>query len=324
MKITTLHDLLAAWEAEKHADRDDTTVSPSSLGNLCRRNLAYRLTLTPPSDEPDTVTVATVGSLVHAGLARLWDDDPDTLGTEVRTPGSGSTDVVQTIGPDTAWEFDPEERTIANPGGEPLIVRDTKTVAATKFDRWARNDGPTEDVWDQVMDYGRRLGADENWIMVVDALCRETGRCATYARPYNPTQAEQAAIALEALQHRYGQGDPDLAPADRDGHGDWFCDTCPWLTRCMGPDGRPNVTELDPETAADMAAEYVKWNGIANDAAAKAKAARSALAGTSGVFGGWRVSWTVTEPRTVALEEPIYEKTIAGRRIIKVQQVDPA
>lgn len=321
MNITTLHDLLAAWEAEKAADRDDTHVSPSSLGNYCRRQLAYRLTLTPASDDPDTVTVATVGSLVHAGLARLWDDDPDTLGTEVRTPGSGSTDVVQTIGEDPAWEFDPEDRVITGSG--PLIVRDTKTVARTKFDRWERNDGPTEDVWAQVMDYGRRLGADDTWTVVVDALCRETGRCATYARPFDPVQAEEAAIALEALQERYGQGDPDLAPADRDGHGDWFCDSCPWLTRCAGPDGRPNVTELDPEVAEETIAEYVKWNTIANDAAAKAKAARTALGGTTGRYGEWRISWSITEARTVPLDEPITEKVIPGRKTIKVERVKP-
>lgn len=321
MSITTLHSLLEAWEAEKAADRDDTQTSPSSLGNLCERQLAYRLNLTTPTDHPDPVTVATVGSLIHIGIARLWDDDPDTLGTEVHTPGSGSTDALQELGT-ASWEFDPEDRSVARVPHRhrtPLVVRDTKTVAATKFDRWERNDGPTEDVWDQVMDYGARLGADPTWTMVVDALCREDGRTATYARPYDPAQADAARARLEALQERLTGIDPDHAPTgEREGRGDWFCDSCPWVTRCTGPDDRPNVTDLDPAIAADLIAEYEHWNGIANDAARKAKAARGNLRGTEGKFGEWRIAWTVTEDRWVTLDEPIVEKRIAGQSRIKV------
>lgn len=286
--LTTLHDLLEVWEAEAHADRDDTLVTPSAANTFCRRQLAYRLTLTPTTDTPDTVTVATVGSLLDWAIGRLWEDDPDTIGVQVPVPGGGTADVVQ--GEPADDDGPPED----------LTVRDTKSVSRAKFDRWARNDGPPEEVWDQVMTYAGRLGAThERTTVVIDALCRESGRTATYTRPFDWVQWQAAEEGLANLADKYSTGDPDTAPADREGHGDWVCDSCPWATRCLGEDDRPNVSNLTEDEVADAAAEYLRWNSIANDAAAKAKAARNLLRASTGTFGGWTIAWSERPGRWV-------------------------
>ena len=43
MEHVTLHDLLARWEVERSAGRDPHTLTPSDLGTLCRRQVAYRI-----------------------------------------------------------------------------------------------------------------------------------------------------------------------------------------------------------------------------------------------------------------------------------------
>lgn len=302
--VTTLHDLLSAWEAEKQAERDDTKVSPSATNTLCRRQLAYRLTLTPQTDEPDPVGMHTIGSLLDTAIGLLWDDDPDTIGTQVRCQGGGTADVVQ--------------GELADDDGPPedLIVRDTKSVGRAKFDRWARNDGPPDEVWDQPMTYAGRLGAtNEHTLVVIDAICRESGRTATYVRLFNWVQWQDAEAGLANLAQKYSTAEPDLAPADREGHGDWVCDSCPWRTRCLGDDERPNVADLPEEEVADAAAEYAKWNAIANDATAKAKAARNLLRGATGTFGSWRVSWSERKGRHVDAYD------IAPFKVVKVEEV---
>lgn len=288
MSITSLHDLLDTYELEKDLDRG-LAIGPSAVGALCRRQLAYTLTGTPTTDDVDRVTGATVGSMIHAGIAALWEEDPDTLGTEVEVPGGGHVDTFQEV-------------------DGVLVVRDLKTVNRSKFDRWQVNEGPPQSVWNQAAIYAGRLqSVDEDAqpaLLVIDALCRETGRTETYQREYNRDEYLMAEARLETMD-AYREGDPDEAPADRAGRGDHICDTCPWQSRCLGPDDRPNVSELSEEEVIDAAAEYRKWNTIANEAKRKADAARNLLRGTTGVFGGYEVRWTERTRNNAAREASV-------------------
>lgn len=264
--MTTLHDLLSCYEAEKNSNRDPRTVSPSDLGTLCRRQLAYRLTGAMPTDDAPAVTVATVGSLIHLGVAALWDEDPDTDATEVATPGGGTADVVQ---------------------GQ--RVRDTKSVSRAKFDRWTQLD-PPDTVWDQALVYAGRLGAADGWTVTIDAICRETGRCATWDQPYQHERYLMAEKRLADLL-RLAEKDPDTVPAERDGWGDWYCDTCPWATRCLGDDDRPTPGELSEDEVAVAAADYLFYKAAAREAEATANRAKNLLRGVTGDWGGYRIAW---------------------------------
>lgn len=285
MTAASLHDVLARWETDRQSQRDGTKVTPSDAGSLCRRQTAFRVNDVPRSDDPDPVTVATVGSLLHTAIALLWENHPDnqTLATEYALPQGGTLDTLR--GTTNRRE-----------------VRDTKTVSRSKFDAWAAADGPGEGVWQQVAEYAGRywesaLGGDTTYTihMAVDALCRETGRCATYWREWTPdlyAAAQRTLASVEALRGT----DPMDVPASRDGRGDWLCNTCPWLTACMGPDDSPAVASLDAEQAANAAADYVAASLAKRDADARMKAARQALRGAPDAVPGWRITWTDVPP----------------------------
>lgn len=285
----SLHDLLADWEADHQGQRDGTRVTPSDAGALCRRQVAFRLNAVPQTDQPDPVTVATVGSLLHIGIARIWEeyDQRHVMGTEVELGEGGTMDTLRAV--TSAREF-----------------RDTKTVSRSKFDAWEDADGPGEGVWQQLAAYGGRYlrgaGLDPDEVhatMAVDALCRETGRCATYTREWTKEAADAAEGTLRSVAALRGT-DPLDVPASRTGHGDWLCDACPWLTACMGPDQRPRVAALDEAQAVDAASEYVHWTRVARDAEAKAKAAKEVLRGAEGTIPGFVVQWTEVPPSEVA------------------------
>lgn len=333
----TLHDLLALMEAEKQADRDGTRTSASDTSTYCRRALAYRLQATSPSDDPEPVTVATVGTLLHAGIAAEWAKEQGTM-VEFRTQ-IGTADVIR-----------PHRRE----------VRDLKSVSRSKFDSWDALGGPPDGVWDQdglyALEYlldtfdqalaaadaqpcegcdapaeepclshctGRALAWDEHcqgWTLVVDAICREDGRCGTWTRPFDPDDAEESGNRLGAqAAWLLSLESPDLAPVDRSGHGDWVCDGCPWRTRCLGEDDRPAVLPdgLDPIEVMEAAEEYRHWSAIQADAKKRQEQARNRLRGAQGVFGHWSVSWSIGQP----VEVPATVRKGAER--ITVKRVQP-
>lgn len=281
MDDITLHDLLARWEAERSADRDPTQVSPSDLGALCKRQVAFRINGRSATDEVDPVTVATVGSLLHAGTALLWDKEPWTV-TEYAFAQGGHADVLRGNGLGL---------------GE---VRDLKTISRSKFDAWAINDGPPAGVWLQLAAYAARAIRDMAVAfpvdLLVDALCRESGRTATYRRAYSAEWGEQAEAALTALDQDLRDIDPLDVPTSRTGRGDWLCDSCPFLTACVGEDQRPVVTELEEAEVVHALHAYAVAAQAEKDAAAAKADARARLAHTpEGQYGTFRLKWG--EPR---------------------------
>lgn len=295
---TTLLDLLECWEAEKSAERDPTRLSPSDADPLCGRALAYRINATTPTDDVDTVHVGTVGSLIDVGVMAQWRAESDE-------------NVVQGCRPDP-MAVGGEARVYRGPGTPDVIrpahreVRDLKSLSRAKFDRWEALDGPPDNVWVQPEQYAAAWIDQEDtdpagWTLLIDAICRETGRCATYHRPYDPEHTGELGATLQAVRDSLEGRDPDTVPADRPGRGDWVCDGCPWQTRCLGNDDRPAVIPegLQPAELADSATQYRYWNAIKLDADRKAKAARNRLRGADGTFGGFKVWWTIGQPTFV-------------------------
>jgi len=277
MTDVTLHELLADWEATRDGHRDHTQVTPSAAGTLCLRQTAYSLNLVPRSDSPDPVTVATVGSLIHLGVATLWDAEPRTLATEHPLEVGGQIDCLRAA------------------AGK-REVRDLKTVSRSKFDGWVANAGPPEAVWQQLAEYGSRYRAESGTpspiVLIVDAICRETGRCATFERDWTPEAAEAAKRTLDRVEALRGVEPLDV-PTSRTGRGDWLCDSCPWLSDCMGPDdSTPEVTEVDARTAEAAAYEYAKWQATAKHANEQAAEAKAVLRGFTGRAGSWEVKWS--------------------------------
>lgn len=305
MTDRTLHDLLAGWELDRSQHRDHSKVTPSATATLCMRQAAYRINDVPQSDSPDPVTVATVGSLIHAGVALLWDEDAHTLATEFPLAAGGQIDAV---------------RAVTNR----REIRDLKTLSRSKFDAWQANDGPGEEVWQQLAEYASRyraeLGDQPVFALIIDALCRDDGRTATYEREWDEEQGEAATRTLARVEALRGLEPLDV-PTSRIGRGDWLCDSCPWVTACMGPDDRtPELAELTEDQAVELAGDYAKWSALAREAKAKAEAARNMLQGVAGRVGEWEVTWRDVPERMVPPAEAYIRK---GYSTLSVRRAKP-
>ena len=232
MPEVTLHDLLADHETDRQGLRPPG-LTASSNTPICFRQTALKLHNIPPSDPVEPVTAATVGTLIHDAVARIWQAaDPDAL-VEV-TGAHGTADVVR-----------PNH----------LGVRDLKAVSGWVFDQWAA-DGPPDSVWTQLAIYAHDHDAGDDWTLIVDALCRDDGRCATYSRPYSRAAGEEAAGALRDLAWDLTGSSPwDAEPSGAWGAA-WVCQRCPWATLC-GQGTRPPEPPTDLDDPQPGAAQHV-------------------------------------------------------------------
>lgn len=268
----TLHTVLAEYERQRQADRDHTRLSASGNDPLCDRQTALRLAGTEPSDPTEPVTAATVGTLIHLGMTEVWTQvDPDAY-TEQRGE-HGTADVVH--------------------HGD-LLVRDLKTVNQYVFDQWAEAGGPPEGVWNQLRIYAHDNDAAPGWQLVVDALCRDDGRCATYTRPYHPTEGEDAVADLGTLGEALG--DPDQDPWQVEPTGaygpDWVCERCPFRTPCgRGTRPRDVAPPLDDPTITEAVADYLHAKELEAEAKRLKGRAKVALRGVEGTVDGYAVKW---------------------------------
>lgn len=268
----TLHRLLAEWEEDHQSQRPDG-LTASAVSFMCARQESFARTGVTPSDEVDPVSAATVGSMIHFGVGLLWSKVPGAL-VELRTD-AGTADVVR-----------PAERE----------VRDLKSVADHRFDRWYSAGGPPDSVWQQVAQYGAAHGADSSWTLVVDAFCRVTGRCETYTRPFTEELAEAGRAKLAELAELMDEVDPmDVDPIDHDGRyragdGDWFCDHCPFRDACLGAAGVPDGIRKDLPAIIDAATEYRAAAGMESEGKRRKKAAKLVLEGFVGEAGPWVIS----------------------------------
>jgi hypothetical protein len=139
--MITLTELLTGYEISKgleRLDRKHDGLTASSFGSCLRRAGMERHDQQVTDTQP-TTSVATVGSLLHMGVAMLWAKQ----GYDVEISGEhGTLDAI-----------DRQRREI----------RDLKSVTRSRFDYWMAQNGPPENVWKQAHVYGHDQGADETW-----------------------------------------------------------------------------------------------------------------------------------------------------------------
>lgn len=280
-----IRDVLTEYEQQRQADRP-AGLTASGLHPICPRQEGYRLQGVPPVDpQPPGPSAATVGTMLHQWYEAYWRDRDPAARVEQRTE-HGQADVVR---------LDPPE------------VRDLKTLNRLSFDRWANEGGPDAKVWDQLAVYAHDHGLGEGAELVIDALCRETGRAATYRLQYEPAHGEAQVVALGAVEAMLTQTPPlELGTADRTGRGDWFCDRCPWASLCLNDQDDPAlepITDTDVERAA---ADYAEAQSLERTAKQMKQAAKKRLRGLTGQYGEWAVKWVEvdmperhTEPYTM-------------------------
>lgn len=269
MTDVKLHDILASFEAARQSERP-SGLTASGLHPICSRQTAYDLQGVPKTDDEPAVSAATVGTMLHAWYEDYWrTTDPGAM-VEVRG-AHGQPDVYR---PDV-----PE-------------LRDLKTVNRYKFDAWAAQNGPPEDVWDQLAIYGYDVDLADDADLVIDALCRETGRAATYVASYAREWGSNVVAELERVSANLSTINPGDAPVDgREGRGDYFCDRCPWRTACLGEAGEPYRGQYDEATVVEAAAEYERGSLMEKEGKDMKKRAKSVLAGITGRYGDYDVKW---------------------------------
>lgn len=280
----TLTELLTAYEIDKGLDREDRKhqgLTASSFGS-CNRRTAFALHDYPVTNTQPLTSVATVGSLLHMGVAVLWLKQ----GYEVEVTGEHGT-------------LDAINRALRE-------VRDLKSVTRSRFDYWAVKEGPPDNVWKQAHVYGVDHGADEGWTILIDVLCRETGRTATYQMAFDPDLADEAMAELASGSETVINGVPPI-PDDRYGHGDPVCDNCPFLDGCWGAsdDEHPVFDGADIEK---FGIEYLEAQVAAKEADERKKIARSRLVGASGPYGQVKVTWSDVAGRHVEYDARPYRK----------------
>ncbi|BDT39574.1 hypothetical protein [Streptomyces yaizuensis] len=234
--------------AEHQTARGDSlfALTMSGLGG-CRRQAAYRLAATEPTD-PDLVAgehrTANLGTAVHRillpALAHVLPGPAAAEAPVVLQDGSargvpGTTDLW--------WE-------------PARAVIDLKTVGEHKLDRVLTR-GESPEHRKQVGGYA--LAKDARWVVWL-YLDRSTGCHAVVVEEFGP--AFRAEVWERVWEIQRLARDPDFAPRDEHGPGlSYVCDGCPWLRRCWGRDARTGVrgaqshiamTDPQVETALGM------------------------------------------------------------------------
>lgn len=311
MPRPTAH-VLAAHFAERQAGRDRSALGPSDTSRVCDRRTAFALQDTPTTDSPYTLTAAEVGTMLHSAWGSIM--------AEAHTPGLLIEEPVTVPGlrPGSADMIDPGDFT----------VTDLKTVGARRFDSWYDGGGPPESVWQQVAlyAYGWLLANpdDADWTLIVEALCRETGRVRQYSRPYDEEYAAAALQSLVDAQERLRSTPWDEVGARA---GVW-CSSCPWRTPCLGPDEKPEPAHVsDPEAVEAAALEYLDLRRQINELEDRREKLLAEFGDADGTYGSVSITWTKQseqvdwkEARRLLVEEhgiPLPIKGMTRRRIVK-------
>ena len=284
--MRTLTEVLTAYEITRQMDRNDRgheALTASSFGG-CLRRAAFVKNNEPVSNTQPLTSVATVGSLLHDAVAALW----EALGEDTAVTGQhGTSDVVQKDG----------------------TVRDLKTVSRGKFDYWAST-GVPEEVWKQLHAYGADHGATAETVLVVDVLCRETGRTASYTMLFDPQFAADALTELEVTTEVIAKGVPPIPP-ERSGHGDPICSNCPFLDTCWGEKEEHPV--FDGSDLEMFAAEYLEAQAAEKTAKERKELAKSRLRGADGAYGQMSVKWSDVKGGPVEFYRKPYRKLTVNR-----------
>lgn len=239
-------DLLAFDEAEHGAHTPG--IWPSDVrvltpGRGCRRQLAYRLADTPPSDKvPDWLILAALaGTATHAVVenARRKAHPTWWLERRVRVPG-----------------FDRDGRLDAYMD-DLSTVEDIKTKSERGFETACNRGDPDEPDRNQVLLYGlavETLGAPVK-VCSVCYVSRSTLDSHTVTWTYDRREAEDVAMRMFMVLDAVNVPDPE--DVDRDGRAPHWspCDTCPFRSRCwnLDPDADPAAVVAARATPEEVA-----------------------------------------------------------------------
>lgn len=186
----------------------------------CRRQAAYRIAATPPSDPARAYTgenrTAHVGTWIHEGLL-------PTLAELLH----GSTNTALTL----------RAAGLTIPGHTDLywpragLVADLKTIDDDPTR--GGQPSPSRAHWYQLAAYATALAQQGHLVrwMAWIYLDRRTGRTFHVVQPYTASVASEIDTHLTTLA--LDSAHPDVAPREQPGPGrSLICDSCPWATRC--------------------------------------------------------------------------------------------
>lgn len=242
----------------------------------CRRALAYRLTDTWPSDEPDTWAAIRGTGLHDVILTARKAQDPQLL-IEHPTTYRGI--------PGHADEVDPARNE----------VTDVKTTRLGNSLVWRRD--PDALRAKRIQAHGYAAGLIEQGVLTEGCTVRilvvpVDGRFSdwwAHEEPFDRALADEGVARLDEVRGLLADTDTYIP---RDEPYAWCADWCPFFTLCWDTDpGEQEIT--DPRLAA--AIELYGLAGQRESAASKEKKALAAeIRGLRGTARGWRV--TLTSP----------------------------
>lgn len=272
---------------EYQAGRDPLEFSMSALGG-CRRQAAYRIAGTPPSEPvPGRDTdhgeqrAANIGTMIHNALLPA---------------------LAKLLGADHELDLTAELDALAVDGRTDLYVAamrlalDLKTAGT---DKWRAMVDVVRAHRLQVGGYALGLaqaGKDVDWVAWA-YLDRSSGQVFVIVEPF-PGELVDVVEERAAELATYAS-DPDGAPRDEHGPGlSYVCDGCLWLRACWGEDAQPGTVGAQRNLVHDDAAvaealEQYKRAGKEESAAASRKEFYKAMFSgfTPGTYGAWAFSY---------------------------------
>jgi len=232
----TLAALLAEYEQDHQDKRPDTTwangdvrLTASALHTWCRRQTALAAVGTQPThpERQGQPGPHTVGTMLHEAYAAYWRRQPRTI-VETPTP-LGTPDVLR-----------------VDDYGDVVEVRDLKTINTRAMTMWKKQGGPPSKTWDQLAIYAYASGANPDTVLVIDALCRDSGEAQTYTCEYDVQWGQDVAQSLQDLAAdmtaRPGMQQPGRGALD-----DYACQRCPYFGYCKdaADQARQGLTVID-------------------------------------------------------------------------------
>ncbi|MFG2181361.1 hypothetical protein ACGFLS_21885 [Streptomyces abikoensis] len=312
-----------AFRAETAADpHEPGGLSVSGLGGCTRRGAYALAAIGTPSSNGAVVEerrAAHLGTWIHSGLLpRL----AQVLGghTAVEHPVSVTSNGVTLAGrTDLAtYALAPANTSSDSPsGGAPdnvvaevgVVVMDVKTVTVSALSE-RRLEGPTRAHRLQVWGYAVGLEQAGHQVShtVIIYMSRERGDLEVFVEEFG--EAQRGAVHSRIARLLQWAACPDDAPRDTPAMA-YDCPSCPFVSRCMGPDGVP--TNEQPTVADPAVVTSIETAGLTYlRASAAEKAARNrkglakvelSRAPAPGRYGAVSVRWTKAGGIRVQLAE---------------------
>lgn len=245
--MTALTDDLLAWDEAEHGTHKPG-IWPSDVrvltpGRGCRRQLAYRMAATEPSDPvPEWLTLtALAGTATHYVIEQARRAAHPTWLLEER---------VQVPGFDHSGRLDAYMDDLST-------VDDVKTKGERAYERAVDSGDVAEPDRNQVLLYGLAVEAMGRPVKVcsVTYVNRSTLDSSQVTWTYDRREAEDVAMRMFMVLDAVNVADPE--DVDRDGRAPHWspCDTCPFRSRCwdLEPGDDPARVIADRATPEEVA-----------------------------------------------------------------------